>query len=326
MNSPADLSLDRRSLLAIVAALAAAGVPSPGVATPAPVRLLLIHGRSQQGHDPADLKKAWLAALRRGAQAAGVTLPEDVDVAFPFYGDVLDKFARAYDIPLASDIKAKGNADTDEYLAFQAEIAEALRQRAGVTDAQIDAEYGPNPRAKGPLNWDWVQAILRALDKNGGGLGQQALAMFTRDVFLYTTRDGVRDEIDDIVAGSLTVNPTVIVAHSLGSVVAYNVLRTDKRDLKVPLLVTVGCPLGIRAIRRQYQPLRFPKNVGGWYNAYDRRDVVALYALDRENFPVPPPPEIVNYALVDNHTDNRHGIDGYLDDPAVAKRVIGALA
>jgi len=326
MNSLANLSVDRRSLLAIVAALATAGLPSPGVAAPAPVRLLLVHGRSQQGRDPVELKKAWLAALRRGAQAAGVTLPEEIDVAFPFYGDVLDKFARAFEIPLASDIQAKGNADTDEYLAFQAEIAESLRQRAGVTDAQIDAEYGPNPRAKGPLNWDWVQAILRALDKNGGGLGQKALALFTRDVFLYTTRDGVRDEINDIVAGMLTVNPTVVVAHSLGSVVAYNVLRTDKRDLKVPLLLTVGCPLGIRAVRRQYQPLRFPKHVAAWYNAYDRRDVVALYPLDRENFPVPPPPDIVNYALVNNHTDNRHGIDGYLDDPEVAKRLIGALA
>jgi hypothetical protein len=325
MNQFAELSINRRTLLAITAAIAAFGTPRRGVAASA-VRLLLVHGRAQQGRDPVELKKAWLTALRRGAQAAGLSLPEDINVAFPYYGDVLDKFARAYEIPLTSDIQAKGNADTDDYLAFQAQVAEELRLRAGVTDAQIDVEYGPNPRAKGPLNWEWVQAILRALDKNGGGLGQSALELFTRDVFLYTTRSGVRDEINDIVAGMLTVNPTVVVGHSLGSVVAYNALRTDKRDLKVPLLLTVGCPLGIRAVRDQYRPLRAPKHVAAWYNAFDRRDVVALYALDRENFPAPPPPEIVNYALVNNHTDNRHGIDGYLDDPEVAKRVIGALA
>ena len=66
-----------------------------------------------------------------------------------------------------------------------------------------------------------------------------------------------------------------------------------------------------------------PGGVAGWYNAFDRHDVVALYPLDTENFGIPPP--IENYSLVQNHTDNKHGIDGYLDDAAVAKRIANAL-
>src|SRR5260370_5891237 len=169
----------------------------------------------------------------------------------------------------------------------------------------------------------WVQAVLRAIDKHGGGMSQGALEKFTRDVFVYTTRAGVRDEIDGIVAAALTDQPTVVVGHSLGSVVAYSVLVTHRRPLRVPLYVTVGCPLGIRAIRDQFRPLKFPLPVKSWYNAFDTRDVVALNPLDRSNFPVNP--AVVNYSSVRNQTDNRHGIVGYLNDREVATQILTGL-
>ena len=133
----------------------------------------------------------------------------------------------------------------------------------------------------------------------------------------------MRDEINRIVAAALTDQPTVVVGHSLGSVVAYSVLRSDTRTLRVPLFLTVGCPLGVRPIRDQFRPLRFPLPVSAWLNAFDRRDVVALYPLDGANFPVAP--AIENYPDVKNSTDNRHGIDGYLDNVRVAQRILDAL-
>ena len=206
---------------------------------------------------------------------------------------------------------------------FQAEVADAVRERAGITDGQVDVEYGSDPSPRGPLNWKWVQAILRAIDKHTP-MNQKSLETFTRDVFLYTTRAGVRDEIDSIVAQKLTDEPTVVVSHSLGTVVAYNVLRNERRSLKVPLLVTLGSPLGVRAVRDQFRPLKYPPVVAGWYNAFDTRDVVALYPLDDKNFPLQP--RIENNSAVNNSTDNRHGIAGYLDNQDVAKRILGALS
>jgi pimeloyl-ACP methyl ester carboxylesterase len=247
-----------------------------------------------------------------------------LDVALPFYGDTLDAFARAYDLPLTTDIKTRGGAFDEEFLAFEAEVAEALRAKAGVSEAAVDAEYGHNPKPRGPQNWEWVQAILRALDRNFGGLGQAALETFVRDTFLYTRRAGVRDEIDRIVARALDERPAVVVGHSLGSVVAYNVLRRDPRRLEVPLYVTVGSPLGVRAIRDELRPLRFPPAVGAWRNALDERDVVALYPLDGANFPVTP--AIENHTRVRNHTANRHSIGGYLDDPGTVGWILDALA
>jgi hypothetical protein len=314
---------DRRTVLLGGLGCVATLISSSAARAGESLRLVLVHGRGQEGLDPNQLKMNWMGTLARGAQKQGRTVPSAIDVAFPYYGDVLDKFARDYDIPLTPEVQARGGQANDEFLAFQAEVAEALRQRAGVTDAQVDAEYGPNPKPRGPLNWEWVQAIFRALDRYGGGMSQAALELFTRDVFLYTTRAGVRDEIDRIVATALTEEPTVVVGHSLGSVVAYSILRSDRRSLRIPLFLTVGCPLGVRPIRDQFRPLRFPLPVKEWFNAFDARDVVALYPLDTANFPVTP--AIDNYQGVKNSTENRHGIVGYLDDVEVAKRLLDAL-
>jgi hypothetical protein len=288
-----------------------------------PRKLVFVHGRSQQGKDPNILKSIWIDAFNQGAEAVGKEPPADLDIAFPFYGDVLDGFTKQLNLPLTNEIQAKGDSIVNEdFLQFQADIADALRIQNGITDEQVNQEYGDNPKPKGPLNWEWVQAILRALDKHGGGINQLTLELFTRDVYLYTRRSIVRETIDKIVADSITEEPTIVVGHSLGSVVAYSVLRYDKRSLNIPLFVTVGSPLGIRAIRDQFKPLEGP-NVRGWFNAFDERDVVSLYPLDGNNFPINPAVE--NYTGVINHTNNRHGIVGYLDNPTIAERVLDQL-
>lgn len=286
-------------------------------------RVLFVHGRGQGGRSSDALKAEWMGALQQGTAAIGRTVPADLELAFPFYGDVLERFAAQFDTPPVSDMQARGSPQDDEFLAFQAEFAEALRKQAGITDAQVDAEYGPNPAPRGPLNWQWVQAILRAIDKHSPGMGQKTLEAFTRDVFLYVTRVAVRDAIDGIVSAALAEEPTVVVSHSLGTVVAYSVLRSERRALQVPLLVTLGSPLAVRSVRDHFRPLAFPGPVGAWYNAFDRRDVVSLYPLDAENFPLRGP--IENFAGVRNHTDNRHGIVGYLDNAEVVAQILNGL-
>jgi pimeloyl-ACP methyl ester carboxylesterase len=121
------------------------------------------------------------------------------------------------------------------------------------------------------------------------------------------TRPDVQDAIDEIVDANLNDAPTVVVAHSLGTVVAYHILMNSQKHLNVPLFVTVGCPLGIRAIRDQFIPLASPPAVKAWINAFDTRDVVALYPLDEKNFAIHPP--IENYSAVKNSTEN-HSANG----------------
>ncbi|WP_193176514.1 alpha/beta hydrolase [Oricola nitratireducens] len=285
-------------------------------------RILFVHGRAQGGRNVADIRREWIKALKEGASAAGMALPDDLNIALPFYGDELDRLTAEFDLPLAADVTARGTAEQDAFLAFQAEVAQDLRIKAGVTDAEVDDAYGDNPRPKGPLNWEWVQAIFRAIDSHSDGITSDALQIALRDVYVYNSSPAVRRIINGIVSREIDDRPTVIIAHSLGSVVAYYILR-ELTAPKVPLLVTLGSPLGIRAIRRPLKPLHHPAVVQAWLNGYDNRDVVALYPLDADNFDIDP--AIENIATLRNQTENRHGIIGYLDKPKIAGRIIEAL-
>lgn len=313
--------LDRREMLKFSWAAALATV-LPRSARATPLKLLFVHGRGQGGSNPIDLKTTWLNTLNEGAAAGGRTVPGNLEIAFPFYGDVLDEFVRQSQLPLPSEIHSRGDASQEDFLEFQADMAKEIRLRAGITDEQINEEFDPTTRERGPENWEWVQAIIRAIDRHATGLSQRSLETFMRDVYLYTTNFVVKDTIDAVVTKELTRQPTIVVGHSLGSVVAYNVLKSDE-NLSVPLYVSLGCPLGIRAVIKQMRPVTYPKAVTDWFNAFDRRDVVALYPLDAANFPVTP--AIENYDSVDNKTDNRHGIVGYLNDKSVAERILTAI-
>ncbi|MBI5320103.1 hypothetical protein [Bradyrhizobium sp.] len=287
------------------------------------MRMLLIHGRSQGGKDPVALQNEWLGALDKGLKKTGLSLPRDVQVDFPHYGNQLDKFVEQFKLPADPAIVPKGSPAFDEYAAFRREVADEMRQRAGLTDAQVQAELPPGvPAEKGPQNWEWVQAIVRLLDRHLPDVSQGTIEVFLRDVFLYTKRDIVQGAIDEIVSAKLTPDTTLVVGHSLGSVVGYNVLRAAPKNVKA--YITVGSPLGIRAIRRALGAISNPlQKRDCWYNAYDHRDIVALNPLDTANFDVAP--AIVNNGAVSNHTDNRHGIIGYLDDMEVARTIHAAL-
>jgi hypothetical protein len=92
--------LDRRSLLTGATASVAMGIISAAAGATGPLRLVLVHGRGKQRRDPTELKSQWLKTVRRGAQKLGRTLPDTIEVAFPYYGDALDRYIRTYNIPL----------------------------------------------------------------------------------------------------------------------------------------------------------------------------------------------------------------------------------
>jgi hypothetical protein len=285
------------------------------------VRLLFVHGIAQGGRKRDDIKAEWLGALRKGLSKSNLELPANVTVDLPFYGDTLLDFVRGSDAPDSAGIVAKGGEIPDDYAAFRDRVTEEMRANSGISNAEVQAEMGPGVTERGVQNWKWVQAIVRIIDRRTPGISGWTIEEFLREVFVYTNRTSARNKINEIVSGELKDDTAVVVGHSLGSVVVYNILRD--RGAKVPLLVTVGSPLAIRAIRSTLGPLKNPSGVKGWYNALDPTDVVALYPLDSENFNVKP--AIANNTKVVNWTENRHGIVGYLDDAAVAASIRSGL-
>jgi hypothetical protein len=289
-------------------------------------KLILVHGRAQEGKDPQELKWNWVQALKVGLIKSDLLLPlEDSEIAFPYYGDLLDRlvYGTGEDDAEPEVITRGRPADVAE-LNFKIELLDAMRKKVGLTDEQVrEASIGPTVQ-KGPLNWEWVQAILRGFDKYVPEMSGTAVNLFTHDVFVYLHRPGVRDEIDSVVRRDIpTRQQCVLVGHSLGTVVAYSILRRDGDELEIPQYITLGSPLALSVIQEAFDPLRYPPCVGRWYNAMDERDVVALHPLESPHFNVTP--RIENKKNVDNFTSNRHGIAGYLTDKDVAKKIYDSL-
>ncbi|WP_371614348.1 hypothetical protein [Streptomyces sp. NBC_00454] len=139
------------------------------------------------------------------------------------------------------------------------------------------------------------------------------------DVYAYLF-GGVGEAMREIVRGELADlrdGPLVVLGHSLGSVIAYEVLREERRD--VTLFVTAGCPLGITEIqdRLALRPA-VPAGVAAWSNVSDLRDLVALDHWLRPEYG---PPDLVTDHLVRNDSGNHHGIAQYLSSPPVQQEL-----
>ena len=122
----------------------------------------------------------------------------------------------------------------------------------------------------------------------------------------------IRGVVQEALEG-LDGAPLAVVGHSLGSIVAYEVLAEQGRE--VELFATVGSPLAITEVQDHLaKPPAVPAGVRAWRNASDLRDLVAL---DHTLRPEYAPPERVTDLLVTNDSHNHHGIAEYLGNPKV---------
>jgi hypothetical protein len=293
------------------------------------MNLLFIHGRSQERKDESALKKTWQESFMRGCQAAGVVCSADTVFHFPYYGDLLfdesEKLARATYGALAERGGASDMSTAER--DFRREIILEAAHAQGVTDAKIEAETKLAVQDRGLFNWPMVLAALRLLDRIPN-VTSTCVELLTRDVWHYLTDKGVRMTVNRKVAQALPKDePCVVVAHSLGTIVGYNLLMDLQQRSRIKAFLTLGSPLGIPAITRRLPsdspPRRAPSGVGIWLNARDPRDTVALRDLTPEMFSGAPVVE--NYSSVANESENRHGISFYLSDPFVARRIWEAL-
>lgn len=290
-------------------------------------QLVFVHGRSQQFKNADNLKADWISAWKEGLQLNGLSFPiTEPDVRFPYYGQTLHDLVENVPADQVAEVIVRGAEEDAEKKAFVREVIEEVKKVAGITDAQLEAVAGSEVVERGPLNWPWVRGILQAVDKYVPGGSGHSVALATNDVHQYLKNPGIRDSIESGVRKALNKDvETVVVSHSLGTVVAYNLLRREGKAMgwKVPLFITLGSPLAVTAIKKALRPIEHPECAGKWYNAMDPRDIVALRPLDAANFGITP--EIENHISVSNQTENRHGIAGYLNDKQVAKRIYDAL-
>jgi hypothetical protein len=204
------------------------------------------------------------------------------------------------------EAEAVGEADADRLDGW-------LQEMAYVADAAMeggDQAAGAPVREALPLPRAARVAAFRALVK-----------VTFKDVYAYFFggfREPIRACLRDTLAAA--TGPVVVIGHSLGSIVAYDVLREPGQAAReVPLFVTVGSPLGVTEIQDLVvRGLQVPAGVATWRNVADGRDLVAL---DRTIRPEYDPGNRCTDFLVVNDSPNHHGIREYLSSRPVQESV-----
>ena len=237
--------------------------------------IVLVHGIAQEQKSADTLEEEWLPDLAGGVRTAGFPQiadrlyrlrsgPDGIDTKMAFYGDLfltggqpglepegLSVPERALAEELAREWMARAaSRSTDEKSrrAASQELA-LLKQTAG-------EEQGARAAARSAIN---SLARIRWFAPFGMGFASLFVMRSLAQVTRYLSDDALREQVLARVHALLTPATRVLIGHSLGSVVAFEAAQTS--DCPLPLLVTIGCPLGLRTVvyeRVRPQPPRFP--------------------------------------------------------------------
>lgn len=240
-------------------------------------QVVCVHGVGQQQLGERQLLKEWIPAMQDGLTRAGA--PESLGpegVAMAFYGDLFLPPGRTLTTadPFLSAADVEPGWETDVLLALWAQAAAVEPQ---IMPPAADGALGGLPPS--------VQSALIALSQSRffAGLAERALILDLKQVRRYLTERSLRAAARARVQALIGPDTVAVVAHSLGSVVAYEALCALPGH-PVRELITLGSPLGIRNLifdRLDPTPVDgrgiWPgSDVLGWTNIADAGDVVAL--------------------------------------------------
>ncbi|MGC5020786.1 trypsin-like serine peptidase [Micromonospora sp. DT47] len=288
--------------------------------------LVFLHGRGQLGRDPLRLRAGWAAGLAAGLGARGLSPVDAADVWFPFYAGELQRGVDGREA-----LADPSTASLYEDLVFEA--AERAGMPAGLAAPGMPAGLAAPGLPGGlavPTEEGLLDSVVNRLHRplswlaNRSGLDEALIAAVFADVAAYLDRPVVRDRVLDAVLGCLPPDGRmVLVSHSLGTVVAMDLLTRLPGTIAVDTLVTAGSPLGMDAVYKRLLaggPHR-PDRVATWVNAWCPADAVAIGCPLQGAWG-----SDVLDVVTDNAKDRAHSIAEYLSDARVARAVADGAA
>lgn len=173
------------------------------------------------------------------------------------------------------------------------------------------------------------------------------ISRFFKDLEIYYHENIDISDIDNIKIKDLIVNRLVkviskykddrimIVSHSMGSIIAFDVLTFYLNNIPIDTFITMGSPLGLPAVMSKIAAenkkaannvdvMKTPPSITNhWYNFSDIMDKVALnYKLDDDFSSNDEGVKPIDFLIVNNYEylkkKNPHKIYGYLRTPEFA--------
>jgi hypothetical protein len=319
-------------------------------------------GAAEERAFVARKRQAWLGGLTKGLVLAGLPVVEPARVSFPYYGNAFVDAISAHDRAgrARPDLVLEPGAEppAGDVHRPPPSAAALILETAVELGYTPDRDTLPDGDDVGALDADGVDPdVAAAWDAYLAGAGfdlgdllrprllrsalqyiarktgatELIIEQFLTDVGYYLDVPAIRDLVLGIVADDVRKaadrhGSVVLVAHSLGSIVGYDVFDTLAGEVDVRMVVTCGSPLGFPVVRGELRPSGGQRGAPAakrgpvpWLNAYDVRDFVCLIHPLRDHF---------GQAPRDERTFNAgdpHSIEDYLADPDVARPVGRAL-
>ena len=288
-----------------------------------------IHGISNQPPQP-QLLRAWCRALSDAVEPLSLS-DANVTTSLVYWADFMYAAPAAVPIPSGAvrEMAAAEAVEDTEWPTPDSPEAErfvaALRARlAANSDAETlgTAPAGNQPMLERvPLPWFVKRPVMK---------------IFLRDVhhYLFDTnyapqgrtpvriQQSIRKRFVEALCAPAVSRPHVVVAHSMGTVIAYDCLKRVAGCSTIDGLITIGSPLGLDEVQDQLRPGwtrndGFPGTTlaGKWFNLFDHLDPVCGLDPHLANDYRRSGADTVEDIVVQNDGVWRHSATKYLGQP-----------
>ncbi len=302
--------------------------------------ILLIHGRSFKPPRNS-LRRLWLDAIRHGLQRdrspARLAAFNRTVKEFIYYGDTSNAF-------LKKALRKPAGFDPDDTASRRKTLDDLAR--FGPDDfTEANYERRPGKSAAGEALADLFGGILAFFR-----ISDPLIAAIAPDMREYWNFDSdfgstVRATMIRPLKRAMDRNDRImVIAHSLGSLIAYDTLwkfsrtaeyRPKYTEKRIDLFLSLGSPLADETVKRNLKgasasgPRRYPSNIRRWVNVAAEDDYIAHDQRVSDDYRA-----MIKAGLVDSiedvriynlgvrdGTSNPHTSAGYLVHPRVVKLI-----
>lgn len=189
---------------------------------------------------------------------------------------------------------------------------------------------------------NWLDTPLDWLEEHShffSALGRAISKKLLKDLGEYYSNKEIRSKVSDQLKQLLLEHKDdeiILISHSMGTIVAYDVLRELGRNREYPgfileHFITMGSPLGLTVVKGnalgEHKKLRTPSCVrGSWVNFSDPDDDVCLDShlsddYDPNSFAIP----VKDVLVCNDYPGNEHKSYGYLRTPEFSRHLASLL-
>lgn len=294
------------------------------------MKILFIHGMNQQNYNAETLRQFWLQVFQTGLHRLNIDLDVNaLDIVLPFYGDLLSKHKLNNTLDLGTFLP-KSWKNFKSPFHFKNAMSVVQEKDPCLTALPSNEDIQPQTLTQrlaltSSLAKDRALKELVIFLNHYPKLHATLIEKFLIETYLYLANPDFMNEVHDRIMHNLDpYEEYIVVSHSLGTVIAYNLIHKNKL-CRINRLITLGSPLAFKVIQERLStPISRPSHFSGdWINFYSPDDFLTAFPLTEPPFDFHPP--IENLAI-QTLISNPHRIIGYLANPLVIQSILESLS